>query len=337
MKAAVTIAGGRLGLAELDEPTLQPGQVRIAVAFCGICGSDLHWRSHFPEGTVMGHEVVGRVAELGPGVSGWEPGERVVVMPVQPCGTCGPCQSGWPNICADRTYGIGGPRARGGYAQSTVVLTDMLLRLPDQLSDRAAALIEPLAVGLHGVNRAALSRDQRVMVMGAGTIGLVTALVLQARNVARLVVVEPNPARRANLDAVGIAAVDSANAAAAAQDVLGGLPDVIFECAGYPAAVSDAVHMLAPRGTLVVLSAPSAAVPLPQWDLMTREAGIVSAMFYTREEFVEAIDLLTSGAVPPGGVPTTVFALDDAPRALDELVTPGTPHMKVLLQPKEFA
>jgi 2-desacetyl-2-hydroxyethyl bacteriochlorophyllide A dehydrogenase len=333
VKAAVTIEDGRLGIAERAPAPLQARQVRVAVAYCGICGSDIHWRTHFPLGTVMGHEVVGRVIELGDEANGWKAGDRVVIIPTLGCGACPNCREGWTNICTDRRFGIGGPRAAGGYAESVVVFDTMLLALPETLADAAAVLVEPLTVGLHAVNRANVSPDTRVMVIGAGTIGLVTALALRARGFEKLVVVEPNVARRANLTAIGVAAVDSHNADEAVTKALGGQPRAIFECAGYPRAIVDAVRMIAPRGKIICLSAPPEAVALPQWDLISKEAEISSAIFYTRKEFVQAIRLLDSGAVPASAVPVSIFPLSDAPRALDELLAPQTPHMKVLLQP----
>lgn len=333
VKSAVTIDGGRLAIADLETPELRPGQVRVAVSYCGMCGSDLHWRTHFPLGTVMGHEVAGRIAEIGPGVTDWAIGDRVVVFPVEPCGECSSCLAGWTNICSNSRYGVGGPRGRGGYAESLVVVASMLLRLPDSLDDNVAVLVEPLTVGLHGVARSGADPTQPALVIGAGTIGIVTALTLRARGFERIVVVEPNAARRHNLARVGITAIDTRNVDEAARSVFGEAPAVIFECAGYPQAVADAVRLIAPRGKIVLLSAPSEAVALPQWELMAKEAEILSAIFYTRAEFAEAIALLDLGAVPSDALPVSVFSLDQAPRALDELVKRDTPHIKALLKP----
>jgi len=333
MRAAVTTREGKLTLADIDEADLLPGQVRVKVGFCGICGSDLHWRTQFPAGTVMGHEVAGRIIEAARDVTDWALGDRVNIIPMDPCGECQQCRAGRGNVCAARRYGIGGPRGRGGYAEHVIVFSSMLVRTPEALTDRAAALVEPLSVGLHGVNVADADPMAPTLVIGAGSIGLVTLLALRARGFKKIAAVEPNPARRANVERLGIAAVDSAAGTAGIKSALGRLPATIFECAGHAEAVSGAIDMIAVRGRIVLLSAPSQPVSLPQFALQSKEAEIRSAVFYTRIEFEAALQLLTTGAVPSDAVPTSVFSLADAPRALDELLQRNTPHMKVLLQP----
>ncbi|WP_192812863.1 zinc-dependent alcohol dehydrogenase [Rhizorhabdus wittichii] len=319
-------------MVDLVPPPLKAGQVRIDVSYCGICGSDIHFRNHLPLGTVMGHEVVGRVSEISEGVSGWDKGERVAVFPVEPCGACPRCHAGWSNICEQRQFGIGGSMAWGGYAQSLVALPSMLFRLPDSLDDRAAALIEPLTVSLHAVKRSSASPDAAALVMGAGTIGLMTVLALRAMGHDNIAVIEPNAARLAHISRLGVHALESGDADARVTAALGGPPATIFECAGYPGALVDAVRMVAPHGEIMVLSAPTNPVPLPQWQLMLKEARLNSAIFYSRDEFAEAIDLLASGRVPADALPVSVMPLTDAARALDELLVTNTPHMKVLLQ-----
>ena len=333
MRAAVTTSEGGLALADVTPAPLQIGQVRVAVTYCGICGSDLHWRTHFPTGTVMGHEVTGRITEMALDVEGWAIGERVNIMPAESCGECRACRRGHPNICTQRRFGIGGPRGRGGYAESLVVLASMLVRIPDTVSDRAAALVEPLAVGLHAVSLAAADRDSPVALMGAGTIGMMTLLALRVKGFKSVVGIEPNPARRALVERLGFKAVDSSIGNSAVIEALGEQPAVIFECAGYAGALGTAVSLVAARGRIVLLSAPSEPVSLPQWELISKEAQIVTAMFYLREEFEDAVRLLDSGRVPEGAVPVTVFPLEQAPVALRELLRAGSPLMKVLLRP----
>jgi (R,R)-butanediol dehydrogenase / meso-butanediol dehydrogenase / diacetyl reductase len=335
VKAVVTAIDGGLALAELTESPLMPGQARVAVRYCGICGSDLHWRTHFPLGTVMGHEVAGRICELASDVAGWQLGERVVILPADACGSCRSCKAGNPHICSQRPFGIGGPRARGGYADRVVVRASMLVKIPDTLPDLGAVLVEPLAVGLHGALVARVPPDAPVAVMGAGTIGLMTVLALRALGCRRIVAIEPNPARRALVEKLGLVAVDPRLQGTGVAEALGEAPAFLFECAGHDAALTTAVRLIAPRGRIVLLSAPSGAVPLPQWDLISKEAEIVSAIFYRREEFERAVQMLDSGAVPIDALPVSVFALATAPQALRELLMPGTAHMKVLLEPRE--
>ncbi|VXD04463.1 putative Theronine dehydrogenase-like Zn-dependent dehydrogenase [Pseudomonas sp. 9AZ] len=333
MRAAVTTAAGPLQLVDLDVVALRADEVRVRVSYCGICGSDLHWHRHFPDGTVMGHEVVGVVSETGAAVSGWSVGQRVCIFPAQACGDCVACNAGRSNICSKRVYGVGGPRNRGGYADSVIVLASMLVRIPGELSDRAAAIVEPLTVGIHGVAVAALDSTQPVAVIGTGTIGLMTLLALRAKGFQRLLAIEVNPQRRALVERLGIPAIGTEQLTTAAVEKLGAPPQAIFECAGHPTALTLAIGLLGPGGRIVLMSNPAEAVPLPQSELMLKEAQIISAIFYLREEFEQAIDWLASGKVPADAIPLSIFPLEQAGIAFAELLQKNTPHMKVLLQP----
>lgn len=158
MRGVAVAADRSLALVDLPEDPLAGDEVRLAVAFCGICGSDLHMRDapHFPVGGVMGHELTGTVSELGADVAGWELGDRATVFPFDPCGECAVCRAGDQHLCAvgaARAVGLGG--RPGGYAERVVVPARNLRRLPEQLSSAHGALTEPLAVGVHAV---ALSR-----------------------------------------------------------------------------------------------------------------------------------------------------------------------------------
>ena len=174
---AVAVAADR-SLVTVERPQAQPaaGQVLIEIAYCGICGSDLHFRDVpelFPEGTIPGHEMSGRVVGLGGGVPSWLLGERVTVLPFGQCGECELCRSGREQVCPHAIpNGVGlGTGRPGGYAEHVVVDERMLFKLPDSVDDRAGALTEPLAVAVRAVERAALARDAPAMILGAGTIG----------------------------------------------------------------------------------------------------------------------------------------------------------------------
>lgn len=278
----------------------------------------------------MGHEVVGSVVEAAADVDRWSPGDRVVIVPYAACGECAPCRQGHVNICENRQFVIGGSKAPGGYAERVVAKASMLLALPDGIPDRTAALVEPLAVALHGITVAEASPGDPVLIFGGGPIGLLTALALRAEGFDRLLVVEPRDDRRAMLERAGISA-----APAIGPDVverLGARPSILFDCAGYADAVADGIGLLAPRGRLVLLAATEDA-RLPQFAMMAKEIGIASAMFYTRAEFERALALLEMGAVDADHVAVTVVPLDDAPAALQSLLSRDTPHLKILLQP----
>ena len=190
-----------LRVVERPSPTPGPGQVTIDVACCGICGSDLHFRdvpALFPPGTVPGHEFSGSIAAVGEEVAGWNAGDRVCVLPFAQCGECAACTSGTEQVCATAiAHGVGlGTGRPGAYAERVVVDARMLFALPDAVDDQAGTLVEPTAVAVHAVARARPAPGEVLAVIGAGPIGLLTALVARDQGV-EVVLVSRNPARGA--------------------------------------------------------------------------------------------------------------------------------------------
>jgi (R,R)-butanediol dehydrogenase / meso-butanediol dehydrogenase / diacetyl reductase len=190
----------RLVAVECPVPEPGPGQALVEVAYCGICGSDLHFRDVpelFPTGTVPGHEFSGRIVAVGHGVAGWSAGDRVCVLPFAQCGECAFCQAGNEQVCPHAvTGGVGLDTGRpGAYATQVVVDERMLFSLPDSVDDQAGTLVEPLAVAIRAVDQARVALDEPVLVLGAGPIGLLTALVLRHRGVPRAmgVLAQPGP------------------------------------------------------------------------------------------------------------------------------------------------
>ncbi len=325
-------------LVEADLPSPEPGagEVSVDVAFCGICGSDLHMLPSpaVPVGAVMGHEFSGRVAALGEGVADWEAGERVCVLPVTSCGVCPNCKAGHEHLCVEapmRGHGLGA--RQGAYAERVVVDAATLFRLPDEVSDEHGALVEPLAVGVHAASLAGLDPSEPVCVLGAGPIGVMTCLALRAEGHERIVVVEPGESRRARIEALGFKALPMEAVHEAVVTELGmELPAAVFECAGHPSALGLALELVRARGTVVAAGVLEEPVPLNQLLLILKEALIRGAFAYRREDFARAIELLASGDLPAGDLVTEVIELDGAQAMFDELVRPGTEQLKVLLR-----
>ena len=323
MRAVLLGAGGALTYDEVPDPVPGEGQVRLRVAACGVCGSDLHLRrmGFLPPGYVMGHEFAGVVDAVGPGVTGWAEGDRAAVYPFVP--------SPEHDMTASVTgIGCGGPF--GGLAEACVVGVERLWRLPDSLDTETGALVEPLAVALHALDVAGVRPDDACAVVGAGPIGVLTLLALRARGVTRVAVVELDAARRARVDApaFGLDGVHEQVMAA-----LGGPPRVVFECAGHPSAPGLALELVAPSGVVTLLGVLDEPVPISQLLLMVKEAQLRASFCYRPASFDEAVGLLADGAVPVDRLVTSRRPLADTPAVLDELATPGTGEVKVLLVP----
>jgi 2-desacetyl-2-hydroxyethyl bacteriochlorophyllide A dehydrogenase len=311
-------------LTEVQRPEQTPGagQALVEVAFCGICGSDLHFRDVpelFPAGTVPGHELSGRIVALGEGLEGWSEGDRVCVLPFARCGECELCLSGNEQVCPHAVVnGVGlGTGRPGGYAERVIVDQRMLFALPDAVDDRAGTLVEPLAVAVRAVAKAAVPVTEPVVVMGAGPVGLLTALVLRERGYRRMVVVSRNPGRGRRAAELGLPVVSLEDfEATPPQDA----PACVFECAGTPAAARLATELLRPLGQLMLVGVSMEPLDLPAPPVVLKELEIRGVLTYRRDEFAEAIDLLASGRIP-------------AQALITETVAPGNQHLKVLLAP----
>ena len=328
MRAVVVTEDRRLEEREVEAPEPGSGQVRVKVEACGICGSDLHMlpSPQIPPGAVMGHEFAGVVDAIGEAVEGYEPGERVCVYPFAPLDH--------HDLQVAMETGIGMSEHPGAYAEAVVVEQGMLWRLPEGVGFEEGALVEPLAVALHGLNIAEVTPEDPCAVIGAGPIGTMTAVALRARGITRLVVIEKNERRLERVkglgfDAIGLDAVHEGTLAALGGDP----PAAVFECAGNPAAPNLAVELVAPTGRVVLLGVLEEPVAISQLLLMLKEAQIRSSFAYRPADFDEAIALIQAGKVPAQDLITGREPLGRAQECFDELLSPETEHLKVLLKP----
>jgi (R,R)-butanediol dehydrogenase / meso-butanediol dehydrogenase / diacetyl reductase len=323
--------------AELEERSLQPHEARIAVAFCGICGSDLHLRPSeaVPVGSVLGHELSGTVTEVGPAVQGFAVGDRVAVFPFAPCGECSNCARGDDHVCQQAAVtGLGLGANPGGYAESVVLDGSMLVSIPDQLSFEHGALVEPLAVALHGIEVGGAQPGDRCVVIGAGPIGVMTALGLRALGIDDVLMIERNDRRRERVRALGFEALGLDGVHDRVLAAFGGeLPDVVLECAGNPAAPQLAIELVRARGIVVLLGVLEEPVAISQLVLMIKEAQVRASFAYRHEEFEEAVRLLAAGKAPADRLITGTASLEAAQSMFDRLEDPATEDIKILLDP----
>src|SRR5215204_5254968 len=244
MKMAVAAVDGAQGLAieERDVPEPGPGEVLLRVLSAGICGSDLHMLPLVRPGTVLGHEIAGMVQAVGDGVDSLKVGDVVCSLPAIGCGACVACLLGDPVHCPDAKL-VGSGRNEGSFAEYVVVGARESVLLPPTIDPALGSLVEPLAVGLTIFERAQVGIGDRVVIMGAGPVGLAVALWARTMGAADIVVSDPAPSRRALAEQVGATAtvdplavplVDFCN------DSIGGPPEVVIECAGRPGTFDEA-------------------------------------------------------------------------------------------------
>jgi len=333
---AVAIAEDRsLRPTVLEERALGTTEVRVAVAYCGICGSDLHLRHSeaVSAGSVMGHEFSGTISETGEAVEGFAAGDRVTVYPFAPCGQCPSCRRGNSHVCMNAAVtGLGLGMNPGGYAESVVTDASTLVPLPDGLSMEHGALVEPLAVGLHGVAIGEAGPGDTCAVIGAGPIGVMTALALKARGIDDIVVVERNEHRRERMRSYGVEAVGLEDVHMRVMDMLGGEPpSVVFECAGNPAAPPLAIELVRTKGIVVLLGVLEEPVEISQLVMIIKEAQMRAAFAYTRDDFHEAVQLLADGRLPADDLITGTAPLERAQEMFERLEDPATEDVKILL------
>ncbi len=338
MPAAVYLGDGEIAVRELDVPKPAPGEVLVEVSHCGICGTDLHLvleRYARPD-SVLGHEWAGTIAAAGPDVRGWEVGARVVQNPTPGCGECRACRRGRSSVCLRREPPDLLAFTTGAFCRYKVVPSSRLLRVPDALSTRAAALTEPTAIAIHTVNLSGVAPEDRVLVTGGGPVGLLTTAVLRARGVNDITVSEPAPLRRERALAVGAARVITPDALTRAPM---GRPvaepyTVAFECSGHAAAAESAFDQLDYAGTLVFVGTGHEMPRINHNRAIVLELSIIAAYNYDIEGFGPALELLASGRLPLEALiePDDVL-LDDVLGTMHRLAAGELPG-KVMVRPE---
>ena len=311
-----------------------PGQVRIHVAFVGLCGTDLHIvhgsmdrRVQVP--LIFGHEMSGTVDEVGSGVDGWATGDKVTVMPLVWDGTCPACRAGNTHICQNLNFvGIDSPGALQPFWN---VPASTLVRVPQDTELRDAALIEPVAVAVHDVRRGRVSAGDKIVVVGGGPIGLIIATV--ARHVGGdVAVVELDATRRALAADIGFIALHPKefDDPAWLNEWTGGAgADVVFEVSGAAAGITLALPLAKVRGTIVVVGIHSEPRAVDLQRIFWRELTIVGARVYEKSDFETAVELVSAGVIPTRTLITRVVPLADTQAGLEELETGNA--MKVLV------
>jgi threonine dehydrogenase-like Zn-dependent dehydrogenase len=296
---------------DLELPVVGPTDVVLAVEACGVCGSDLasYAHGHYVEpGQVMGHEMSAVVVDRGDGLVDLRIGQRVAVRPMRSCDACSYCLVGDTHLCGS-TYGRSlGYGAQGGFAQrvhlADVVVGRDIVPVPQHVDPFDLIWAEPLAVALHALGLAGGSRISRLLVTGAGAVGLSTTAAAVAEGVP-VDVVEPVPERRA--------AAASLGARAWAPGELPADPayDALIDTSGVAAAVEGASVLLHPTATVVLVGLNDGPVP---WPLGAR--SIAGAFSYRDADFARAVELITTGQVALGALVTHRFGMDHADRAL---------------------
>ena len=316
----------------LPDPTPGAGEVVVKVARCGICGSDLHMTEDAAygckHGDVLGHEFAGEVVGLGPEVQGLKTGDLVSVIPLRSCGQCEHCRKGVVQWCA--RFGLQG----GGYAEYALTRPNQCVKLGTDVSLADGAIVEPLAVALHGVNLSGLKAGDKVLVLGAGPIGLAVAFWARRLGAARVAVQDVAEFQRQRALAMGADAfvVDPQDPVGSAERALGGKADIVFECVGIPGLIAQAVEQVKPRGTILLLGLCTRPDTFNSFAMLSKEVRLVTSAFFTVPEYEASLEALAQGAAEPRLLVTDTISLGDTP-AVFESLKHRTSQCKVLIAP----
>jgi len=358
MKAAIWYGRRDVRIEDISEPPAPgPGEVKIKVAWCGICGTDLHEYTAGPIFTqvnephpvsgkmaplVPGHEIAGTVVEVGPGVKTVKVGDRVTPNTLLACWECHYCKRGLPQLC--EKVGFIGCHSDGGFAEYVNVKVDtgmetilMIYKFPDNVSMEAGALVEPLTVGVEAVRAGNLLLGETVAVIGAGTIGLSTIQAARAAGASQIISVEPAEIRRKFAKEVGATVVlnpEKEDVAKAAKELTNGLGvDCSFECVGAEAAMKSALDMIRNGGRAVVVGIFEKPALTDYFEVVLLDKKIIGSFGYTDQHQITTA-LLADGRLQAEPLITGKIKLDElVTKGFEELLAHREKNIKILVSP----
>ena len=324
MKASRFLGNKTFAVTDLPTPHAGPGELVLRNQVCGVCGTDVHIYHGEPGSAdvnppvVLGHEYSGEVVEVGEGVTGFAVGDHVTVDPNIYCGHCAYCQNGKKQLCPSMEA-IGVTRD-GGFAQYSRIPASQAFKLEPTVPWEAAAMAEPLACCLHGIDLAGIQAGDKVCVVGGGAIGLLMVQLAKLSGASQIVLSEPNEKRRqVGLQLGANAALDPTrpDAQEAFAQVLDGGANVVIECVGNVPAVKSAFQFAGKGATVLLFSVPKvdATFDLPLFDVYKKELTIKGS-FVNPDTHARAVALINSGKVDFGPIITHRFTLDQLPEAI---------------------
>lgn len=324
MKASRFLGNKTFAVTDLPTPHAGPGELVLRNQVCGVCGTDVHIYHGEPGSAdvnppvVLGHEYSGEVVEVGEGVTGFAVGDHVTVDPNIYCGHCAYCQNGKKQLCPSMEA-IGVTRD-GGFAQYSRIPASQAFKLEPTVPWEAAAMAEPLACCLHGIDLAGIQVGDKVCVVGGGAIGLLMVQLAKLSGASQIVLSEPNEKRRqVGLQLGANAALDPTrpDSQEAFAQVLDGGANVVIECVGNVPAVKSAFQFAGKGATVLLFSVPKvdATFDLPLFDVYKKELTIKGS-FVNPDTHARAVALINSGKVDFGPIITHRFPLDQLPEAI---------------------
>ncbi|MBU3182270.1 zinc-dependent alcohol dehydrogenase [Clostridium psychrophilum] len=333
MKALVYTGPKKVELRDIVEPTLKDGNIKLKIMYCGICGSDIgiylgaHPRAKAP--LVLGHEFLGKVIEDG---KKFKKGDRVVAYPLLSCGYCLPCRTGNAHVC--NTLGLLGIDVDGGLCEYVSVDEDVLYKVPDNISDIAATVIEPLAVIVRAIHQSNFKSLDVVAVIGAGPIGMITGMMLKHMGASKIFISDIDENRIEKAKEFGMIPInpktenleDITKAATGGEGV-----DVLFECSGAEIAAIQMTDITRVGGNICMVSVHKAPHNVNLRDINFKEQHLVGTRVYTREEFRQAVEYSSMIKYDLEKIISHIVPLKDSEKVFDMIADPSCATVKVIV------
>lgn len=335
MRASVLVAANTVVVEERPVPEVPRGEVLVEVASVGVCGSDVHYYREMRAGDfvvdaplILGHEVSGRIVAVGEGVDPARLGNRVAVEPQRPCHMCSQCLAGRYNLCPNMRF-YATPPVDGAFARFVTAPSMFAHTLPDELSDDAGALLEPLSVGIAALRKAGTTPGDRVLIAGAGPIGIIAAQTARAFGAREVIVSDPVGPRRERALRYGATSVIDPTT----EDIAGLHLDVdaFIDASGAAPAITAGIRAVRPAGTVVLVGLGNSELSLPVSVIQDREISVTGIFRYT-DTWPLAIHLVASGQVDVDSLVTGRFDLDHVAEALDSDRDPDS--LKSIVMPR---
>ncbi len=339
MRAVALKEKRKFEIKEIEEPISKNGEVIIDVVMAGICGSDLHYfETGEPKGLILGHEFSGHVVDPG-SREDLKVGDLVTALPISPCGHCEACESGNLQYCKETwSDAVGLSLTRPGALTKRIsVRPDMVLKVPENVSAKEMALVEPTAVALHGVHLANIKLGEKVLVIGGGIIGLMSAMLAKKEGASFVAVSETNPGRGKKALALGVAdKYYDATKENMIQEVMADTKsgfDVVIECCGNAGAVTSSLMMVKPGGTVVLVGVATGPISIPTVIAVMNELTVQGAIAYTKDEFEKTIAMISSKQLEVLPFVDDVVSLDQVQDAYERLTSGTDQAVKILVDP----
>jgi len=337
MRGAVYLGKGNVEIKnDLEKPDVEPNEVLVKVKYCGICGSGVEsYKSgglYLPN-VILGHELSGEIVEIGEKVKGFKIEDRVTVNPNLPCGECYWCKHYQENMCVLSNNSIGTTQD-GGMADFIAVRADHTHLIPDQMSFKEGATVEPLANCVYAVRESGFKEGENAAVFGAGTIGLMTIQALRAAGASKIFAIEPvefKQEKALELGANKCLNPKQYNKVSRYTDRIG--PDHIFDCVGIPDTIMSSINLIKRGGNITLIGIHVEPFEMKGWmQLPLKNINLRGIFSFTPEVFEASLNLIANKQVNAEAIVTKIIKIDEVPAMFEELANPHHKEIKVLVE-----